>query len=272
MFRQFAPAEPRRKRTDVTRGPGPKPGRGGVRKRRRAGCPICLNPVTVTGRNAQRCTNKCNNYFHKGCLSEWSYTSNQCPMCREPIDEVSDEPAPDKPAPASGGAARFPSFFTNDDESSAHWSELGFHWNDNDGQWENDHGYTPAQQDPTEYYLEPEDDFILDQFESESNDLYSRNAHYWRDHGFVFHEYYNAWVFSHDELEGLLPSQVSTYWEDLDATLAAHCCVDGCENTARFPLRLPEAYDNGWFAFEEALYCPAHAQIGIDMANEEPLR
>lgn len=275
MFRQFSPAEPKRKH-DVTRGPGPKPGRGGVRKRRRAGCPICLNPVTVTGRNAKRCTNKCKNYFHKECLATWGKKCNKCPMCREPIDEEVDDdstPAP-APAPDTGGAARFPSFFDNDDESRAHWSELGYHWDDN-GQWVNDQGRTPAQEDPVEYYLQPEEDFYVDQFREivdQFSDSVSQNMNYWADNGFYFDEHFDAWLFSHGELEYLLPSQVSAYWEYLDAPLAAHCCVDGCENTARFPLRMQQAYDNGWFCHDEGMYCPAHAQMAIEMEDEEPSR
>jgi hypothetical protein len=239
-----------------------------------------LNPVTVTGKNAKRCTNRCNYYFHKECLAKWRNSSNQCPVCKEPIDEEQGGSAAGsaagradgilpEPAPETGGIARFPLFFFDEDESRAYWSELGYHWNDDEKQWENDQGRTPAQEDPVAYYFES-GDVDLDQFTRAEVEpgLHNYNNEYWEAHGFDFDQHYNAWLFTHGELQGRLPSQVSAYWEYLDDTLHAFCCVNGCGELASFPFRLPEAYENGWIQIDDCMYCPEHAEMAIDMESE----
>ncbi len=170
--------------------------------------------------------------------------------------EVQDD---DLPLPS------FPNFFANGDDSIAYWSTRGYHWNNDDGQWENNEGRIPSQEDPVQYHILTDE--FLDQFENESGTF---NAEYWEKHGFNFDPVYEAWRFSHGDLEGRLPSQVLTdvsEWGYLDETLEAFCCVNGCYEFASFPLRLKQAYISGWFEFDEEMYCPNHAHIGIDLAN-----
>lgn len=212
-------------------------------------CNICqqiiLRRPLVDDLKEVQCRKPCSAFFHKVCAETWLKGVSSCPTCRiNPMFENGAIEAPEaaafrnatnqiwegddtdgsdtydedddvfvSDANGGGGAARYPDFRSSDEESLEYWSELGYHWDRFVSAWVNDEGRTPAQEDPREYYTEPPDRSMhISQYDgTESTD----NHAYWMENGFEFNRSRGAWVFSHGELQGLLPSEVSSFWGSL---------------------------------------------------------
>lgn len=189
-----------------------------------------------------QCRRPCSAFFHKVCAETWLKGVSSCPACKiNPMLEGGSKEAPEaaafrnatnqiwegddvdvsdaydedddvdvSDAYGEGGAASYPDFHSFDEESLEYWSELGYHWDRFVLAWVNDEGRTPAQEDPREYYTEPPDRSMhISQYDGAE---FTDNHTYWRENGFEYDESRGAWVFSHGELQGLLPSEVSSFW------------------------------------------------------------